>query len=679
MDIVHLALGGCWTPPPVTHGLTEDTDGHIGYVLEAAMAAARRRDVARVEVVTRRFSEPSLGPGFDRESDPLGPKCRLVRLATRSPGYLDRAALADEIPSMTEAFLAYLSGRDALPDVIHAHFSDAAEVALAARARFGIPVIYTPHELEMEQAGGSAEADPRRIEAERRAIAQADAVIASSRDECERQIQAYGRVNPAKVHRAMPGIVAADALTSGEATVVAAMREALSEPDKPMILAAGRPLRRKNLRALVELYARSPMLRDKANLVILAGQWGSHDETEGRAVQAELEQTEGWPGMEGRLFLPRRHGPRDRQELFAACAASGGVFVDPAPVESFELALLEAAAHGVPAVATERGGAADLFELTGHGVLCDPSDAAQLGAVIRRVLDSPRLHGQLSAAGRAAARVWTWDRYARCQLRVAALLSGKSRPAGASSPSRLLVSDIDDTLTGDPAGVRRFCAWVAKAQGWGFAMATGRTVGEARFTLDQWDLPIPSALISAVGTEVHSWSPESRQFEPDEDYAAAISRGWDRPSIVAALRNRAFIEPQSPLEQRRFKLSYVARQRAARRLVIEALSRAGLSAKVVQSHGPLIDVIPAEAGKEAAMRHVTRAMGVAYRDCVSAGDSGNDRDMLEQAFQSILVGNYAEEVANTAVLPNVYLARASHADGVLEGLYYMTSRGQIPA
>ncbi|WP_280321336.1 hypothetical protein [Sulfitobacter faviae] len=41
MFICHIALGGCLTAPSVNYGVTEDTGGHIAYIL--GRPARRRR------------------------------------------------------------------------------------------------------------------------------------------------------------------------------------------------------------------------------------------------------------------------------------------------------------------------------------------------------------------------------------------------------------------------------------------------------------------------------------------------------------------------------------------------------------------------------------------------------------------------------------------------------------
>ena len=62
MYVMHMALGGCLKTPPVRYGVTEDTGGHIAYVLGAMTAQAEQPAVRRVDVVTRAFRGGGLDP-----------------------------------------------------------------------------------------------------------------------------------------------------------------------------------------------------------------------------------------------------------------------------------------------------------------------------------------------------------------------------------------------------------------------------------------------------------------------------------------------------------------------------------------------------------------------------------------------------------------------------------------
>ena len=197
MFVLHLALGGCLAPPPVRYGLTADTGGHIAYVLEAACAQAGLVRVDAVSVVTRLFDDARLGAEFASPSQVLCGKATIDRIATGDRSYLEKEGLSRDLPAFVDGFEVHLAGLPRLPDVIHAHFSDAACVARAARDRFDIPFVYTPHALGLDKRGASApDRRPdrrldRRIDVERTALERADAVIVSTRNEADHQVAQY--------------------------------------------------------------------------------------------------------------------------------------------------------------------------------------------------------------------------------------------------------------------------------------------------------------------------------------------------------------------------------------------------------------------------------------------------------------------------------------------------------
>ncbi len=74
--------------------------------------------------------------------------------------------------------------------------------------------------------------------------------------------------------------------------------------------------------------------------------------------------------------------------------------VHPALAEGLGVALLEAAAAGVPIVASATGGIVDLVKHEETGLLVQPGDAADLAAAIERMLLDPHLRSQCSNAAR---------------------------------------------------------------------------------------------------------------------------------------------------------------------------------------------------------------------------------------------------------------------------------------
>ena len=663
MRIVHIALGGCLKAPPVAYGLTEDTGGHIAYVLGAAQAQGARAGV-EVEIVTRLFEDPALGPVYAQPVERVSPSVTIRRLATARPGYLAKDALTAELPSFTEALLADVAARGA-PDVIHAHFADAAEAALAVRERFGSRVIYTAHSLALDKRAACGGPSLRaRIAREARAIAGADAVVASSRDEAERQVASHGGVRPGRVHKIPPGVEPVPGrpdLAGAEALLAPFLRGA----GRPLILAIARPVRKKNLPALVDLYARTPGLAERADLAVVAGLRDGVDD--GPAEQVEVHRAllaaVDRHGLWGRVALPRRHEPADVPALYALAAERRGVFVNPALTEPFGLTLLEAARAGLPVVATDRGGPPDILAWLGHGITADPGDPDAFGAAILRMLSDRPLWEFARATALARGAALDWSRYADASLALCrALVAPRPVPHGRGG---MLCSDIDATLTGSRAAARRFADW-AERRDRPFVVATGRTMSEARAVLLDWRIPEPDAWITSTGSEVYLRGPDG-QPEADAAWLRRIGEGWEPERIDALLRGLPGVRPQAEIERRAFKLGYLVDAPERARGARDALAAAGLPARVVFSHGDLLDVLPARAGKGAAMGWVARRLGVPPERVVATGDSGNDLDMLAAAGLGVIVGRSAE-LAPLDGRENVRRARGAHADGVLEAL-----------
>ena len=70
------------------------------------------------------------------------------------------------------------------------------------------------------------------------------------------------------------------------------------------------------------------------------------------------------------------------------------------PAEPSAPAPPQAAAHGVPTVATKNGGPVDIMETLHHGVVVDPTDPAAIAEALLRILTDPRVGGRAGAGGR---------------------------------------------------------------------------------------------------------------------------------------------------------------------------------------------------------------------------------------------------------------------------------------
>jgi glycosyltransferase involved in cell wall biosynthesis len=139
-------------------------------------------------------------------------------------------------------------------------------------------------------------------------------------------------------------------------------------------------------------------LRNRKNLHIVIGGSGP----ERNEIQARISR-DGLVNVHLPGFIP----DEDLPDYYRA----SDVFVLPTrTAEGFGLVLMEAAASGVPAIATDSGAPREIVDDEVTGVLVPPGAPAELAAAISRLHDSPVLLAAMSRAALAKSAKFTWDR-----------------------------------------------------------------------------------------------------------------------------------------------------------------------------------------------------------------------------------------------------------------------------
>ncbi|MDB6452876.1 HAD family hydrolase [Falsirhodobacter sp. 20TX0035] len=129
-----------------------------------------------------------------RLPQPLAPNAHLLRL---SAGF--GAPWNDMAPLI--AALTYHLRHNPIPDILHAHFAESADIARIVGAHYDIPVVYTPHRLATPDT-------PRRLAAELRAIRFAHSLIVATPEEAEVRIPALDPTAITRTHRISPDLCA---------------------------------------------------------------------------------------------------------------------------------------------------------------------------------------------------------------------------------------------------------------------------------------------------------------------------------------------------------------------------------------------------------------------------------------------------------------------------------------
>src|SRR5699024_8751233 len=104
-------------------------------------------------------------------------------------------------------------------------------------------------------------------------------------------------------------------------------------------------------------------------------------------------------------------GARGRDEL-ARLMAGARLFLNPSHSETYGLTALEAAASGVPVVASAAGGLVEAVRHGETGVMLGTRDPQEWADAVTALLRDPAEIGRLSSGGRAHARRHTWARMA---------------------------------------------------------------------------------------------------------------------------------------------------------------------------------------------------------------------------------------------------------------------------
>jgi len=689
-------------------GCEPDTGGQTLYVVELARALARTPGIAGVDLFTRRIVDPDVGPDYAEAVEPICDGARIVRIDCGPEGHMRKEELWDHLDSFADNLLSFLREEERHPDVVHGHYADAGYVALRLTRQLGRPLVFTGHSLgrikrrRLRASGMDRDAIEerfhisRRIEAEEEVLGAADLVLTSTRQELEEQYAAYDQYRPQVMRVVPPGLdlerFHTTASPGESAEIERVLARFLRHPDRPLVLAIARPDERKNLEILVQAFGESPALREAANLVVVAGNRDDlADESEGvRGIFTGLLYAVDRHELYGRVALPKHHAPDDVPRYYRLAARSGGVFVDAALTEPFGLTLLEAAACGLPIVATEDGGPTEIVANCRNGVLVNPLDAGEIGAAVLSVLTDRERWEELSRSGVEGVRAhYSWEAHARDYVAALCELPAGELPGAAPAvvrrrlgDKRVVLTDIDQNLEGDEAALERFRAFLSEhRRDLAFGIATGRRMRQALEFLREHQFPEPDVLISRLGTAIH-YAPKLIQ---DVAWTEHVDHLWNQRAIRRLLDGVPGLHRQAKDEQSVFKVSYVLDADEAPGLdeIVTLLRSNELSANAFLSFGHFLDVVPVRASKGAALRHVADQWGLPLEDVLVAGGSGADEDMMRGNTLAVVVANRHQEELSQLVdvdVDRIYFAEKPYADGILEAIehYDFLGQGQDP-
>jgi sucrose-phosphate synthase len=458
---------------------------------------------------------------------------------------------------------------------------------------------------------------------------------------------------------------------------MAKLRPFLRNARKPALIMIARPDPQKNIPAAVHLFGSSG-LSEIANLILFIGQRQSIAEfgEDRRQLYTELLQLIDRYDLYGHVAYPKTHDADTIAAAYGYAKKSGGALLCLSHHENFGLTLVEAAAAGVPVVSSGTGGMKDVLETCQNGITISPDEPQSAVLAVHSLLEDGAKWRQFSASGRRAARRhYSWrahvesylDHIGKVQAFRGSQVLKSHRPRRFASARTMLVCDLDGTLTGNASSIAHLNRLIDRHDDVLFGIATGRSLEGALEILRDWKIAEPQFLIASVGTAIHY---SVGRFWDDKYWSRHIGFRW-RPERVSRLMEAwPGLKLQETGAQTPFKISYYrdGAELIDTKAIKRHFRRSGVHARVILSEQRCLDILPVRASKGHALRYLCWRLGFDAANVVTAGDAGNDLDMLRGCTKGIVVANHSLDPAEFDGQPDVFFANRAHAAGIVEGL-----------
>ena len=694
--IVLLSIHGLIRWKNLELGRDADTGGQTLYVVELAQALAKQPGIRKVDLITQRVVDKNVSPDYAQPIEKYANNLRIVRIDAGPEEYLAKEELWDHLDSFSDNLDAFFHADNSFPDIIHSHYADAGYVGSHLASRLGIPLVHTGHSLgrvkrnRLLATGLKAEEIEtrfkmsRRIEAEELTLATAERVITSTLQEISEQYELYDHYQPDQMRVIPPGTdLNQFTPASGDEVKSSLFKELtrhLKSPEKHIILALSRPDPRKNISALIEAFGQSTKLQELANLIIIAGNRDDIDDLENGAQEVfhELLVTIDRHDLYGKVTMPKHHRRDQVPEIYRITAATGGVFVNPALTEPFGLTLIEAAASGLPIVATEDGGPQDIITNCKNGFLIDPLEPETITDALLKLFGDKNLWHKYATQGLIGVKEhYSWQAHAKRYFTIIKPIADRSeqlqrkptKPRKGLYRDRAIVSDLDHNLIGDDESLGKLMTLLRQHRTRSrFIIATGRRLDSALKLMKKHKIPIPDVLITSSGTEIY----HAPKLTADTAWTNHIDYQWSRRRVKDLLTDFPGLKNQPNVEQSRFKLSYyIDPEKADIEEVKQLLHREEQAVFVQAAFGQFLDILPLRASKGMALRYVVEQFSIPLEAVFVAGGSGADEDMMRgNTLAAVVANRHHDELSQLDDIERIYLSNPPYAAGILEALEF---------
>ena len=381
------------TSPTASLGL--NANGGLNVYVREVCSAFSDRGIA-TDVFTRLQSQD------DPAIENLAPLSRVINLPAGKG--LDKYSLIKEAPAFASQVAAFAEIQGINYDLLFSHYWLSGEVACLLRPRLAASWAHVAHTLGLVKnqrlASGARPEPAMRIRIEGEIAQQADLLIASTAEEVDELVRAYG-ASPDQVAVVPPGVD----LSTFRPLDRREARRKIGYSHEPLVLFVGRLERLKGVEIAIRAVA---LLKGRAHpdlrLLVLGEDSHDGDESEKERLKA----------------IASALGVRDRVDFLGSVAhhelpyfySASDVCVMPSYTESFGLVGLEAQACACPVVASGVPGLRSVVRDEVSGYLIDGADPSAYAERIGRLLADPELARQMGRHGSLLAQRFSWGRTA---------------------------------------------------------------------------------------------------------------------------------------------------------------------------------------------------------------------------------------------------------------------------
>ncbi|MDD2749762.1 MAG: HAD family hydrolase, partial [Acidithiobacillus sp.] len=370
---------------------------------------------------------------------------------------------------------------------------------------------------------------------------------------------------------------------------------------------------------------------------------------------------------------PRYHRPDDVPDLYRWAAGLGGVFINPALTEPFGLTLIEAAACGLPILATEDGGPKDIIANCQNGVLIDPLNVEEIGEKLLSMLSDKTIWKSYAKNGIAGVR-----RYYSWQTHVDQYLTALDE-LPLTVPQRQDIIPTDERITADrllflgarlldpapiPGQQAELVALLHRhRRKMAFGLVSFRPLHELLALLKQRRMNVPDILITRGGTQIHYGSSLSR----DQGWSRHIGVDWQGDRVYDLLAETPGVQIVGRSGQGFYAVHGFIHDHAefaGLAVLNDQLHNCDIPSRLITLNSQEFLVVPQRASLGFAIRYVADRHDIALDHVLVVGSARADLDLLGGNILAAQVGGEKDLQQHE----DIYQSQASGLPGAMEAI-----------